>query len=90
MVERVKKLGYRTVLGCIFPHDPQIWSPWVNSRHVLSMVREGGIIILHDRRGHSAPQLEMMLEGLGERRWEVVSLGGLIEVADRVKGKKSG
>ncbi len=61
MVERVKALCYRTVLGCIYPHDPQVWSAKLNARHVLKMVRPGGIIILHDRRGHSAPQLELVL-----------------------------
>ncbi|KAF4631540.1 hypothetical protein G7Y89_g6599 [Cudoniella acicularis] len=90
MVERVKELGYKMVLGCIYPHDPMVWSARVNARHVLSMVRPGGIIILHDRRGHSAPQLELILKGLKERGWEIVSLGGLLEVFERVgKGEEN-
>lgn len=90
MVQRVNSLGYRVVLGCIYPHDPQIWSARVNSSHVLSMVRPGGIIIMHDRRNHSAPQLELVLKGLKERDWDVVSLGGLLKVGERVNGKKIG
>lgn len=87
MVERVTKLGYQVTLGCIYPHDPQIWSARANARHVLSMVRPGGIIIMHDRRGHSAPQLELVLKGLKDDDWDVVCVGGLIEFADRVNGR---
>jgi peptidoglycan/xylan/chitin deacetylase (PgdA/CDA1 family) len=89
MVERATGLGYRVVLGCIYPHDPQVWSARVNARHVLSMVRPGGIIIMHDRRGWSAQQLELVLKGLKEREWEVVSLGRLLEISEEVNGKKN-
>jgi peptidoglycan/xylan/chitin deacetylase (PgdA/CDA1 family) len=64
MVERVTGMGYKVVLGCIYPHDPRVSGPSVNARHLLSMVRPGGIIIMHDRRGYSAPQLELVLKGL--------------------------
>jgi peptidoglycan/xylan/chitin deacetylase (PgdA/CDA1 family) len=87
MVERVKSLGYRLVLGCIYPHDPQLTNAEVNARHVLSMVRPGGIIIMHDRRGHSAPQLELVLKGLKKEGWEVVSLGELLAASEKVNGK---
>ena len=83
MVERVVGMGYKIVLGCVYPHDPQVWSPALNARHVLSMVRSGGIIIMHDRREHSAPQLELVLKGLKEKGWEVVSIGGLLEYAEK-------
>ena len=85
MVEKVMGMGYKVVLGCIYPHDPQVWSANVNARHVLSMVRAGGIIIVHDRRGHSGPQLELVLKGLKDGGWKVVSLGGLLEIAEKAK-----
>ena len=78
------------MLGCIYPHDPQLTNAEVNARHVLSMVRPGGIIIMHDRRGHSAPQLELVLKGLKKEGWEVVSLGELLAFSEKVNGKKSG
>ena len=83
MVEKVTEMGYKVVLRCIYLHDPQVWSARVNARHVLSMVRTGGIIIMHDRRGHSAPQLELVLKGLKENSWDIVSLGGLLEFAEK-------
>jgi peptidoglycan/xylan/chitin deacetylase (PgdA/CDA1 family) len=85
MVEKVMGMGYKVVLGCIYPHDPQVWSANVNARHVLSMVRAGGIIIVHDRQGHSGPQLELVLKGLKDGGWKVVSLGGLLEIAEKAK-----
>lgn len=78
MVDMVGKLGYRTVLGSIYPHDPQIHNPRVNAKHVLSMVRPGGIIIMHDRRSYSVEQLELILKGLKKEGWKVVNLGGLL------------
>lgn len=84
MVRKVKSLGYRVVLGSIYPHDPQIHSPRLNSGHVLSMVRPGGIIIMHDRRPYSAQQLEMVLRGLDAGGWAVESIGGLLRAAERI------
>lgn len=88
MVERVMELGYRVVLGSIYPHDAQIHNPERNARHVLSMLRPGGIIIMHDRRSYSAEQLEFVLRGIAARKWEAVSLGGLLSIADEVEGMK--
>lgn len=85
MAERVRGMGYKVVLGCIYPHDPQIWSASVIARHVLSMVRCGGIIIMHDRRGHSAQQLELVLKGLKDDGWQVVSIGELLKIAGQVE-----
>lgn len=90
LVQRVKSLGYRVVLGSIYPHDPQIHNPKINARHVLSMVKPGGIIIMHDRRSYSAEQLELVLNGLTEKEWRVESLGGLLRIADTFQKKKSG
>ena len=78
MVGRVEALGYRVVLGSVYPHDPQIHSARINARHVLSMVRPGRVVIMHDRRSYSVEQLELVLKGLREGQWEVESVGGLL------------
>jgi peptidoglycan/xylan/chitin deacetylase (PgdA/CDA1 family) len=88
MLEMTKGLGYRTVLGCVYPHDPQIHSAWINANHVLSMVRPGGIIIMHDRRPYSAEQLERILKGLTAEGWRVESLGGLLKIAEEERARK--
>lgn len=84
----VSSMGYRTVLGGIYPHDPQIHNPTRNANHVLSMVRPGGIIIMHDRRSYSARQLELVLKGLWEDGWVVESVGGLLKVAADLKSRR--
>lgn len=85
LVNMVKGLGYQVVLGGIYPHDPQIHNPRRNANHVLSMVRPGGIIIMHDRRSYSADQLEFVLQGLTKKGWKIESLGGLLKIAEDYK-----
>jgi len=81
MVDTVKGLGYQTVLGSIYPHDPQIHNPIINAKHVLSMVRPGGIIIMHDRRPYSLEQLRLVLEGLKRGGWQIKIVGGLLDAS---------
>lgn len=77
----VKQLGYRLVLGSIYPHDPQIQYAWVNARHISSMARGGGIIICHDRRRWTAPMLRKVLPKLQKRGYRVVTISRLLEEA---------
>ncbi|KAI1279184.1 polysaccharide deacetylase [Xylaria sp. FL0933] len=75
----VKKLGYRLVLGSVYPHDPQIHWSWLNGRHILSMVRPGAIIICHDRRSWTPPMLRTVLRRLKRDGYRVVSLTELLK-----------
>lgn len=78
----VSRLGYRLVLGSIYPHDAQI-SHWrVNARHILSMLRPGRIIICHDRRSWTVPMLERVLPEAKRRGYRLVNVSELISMAD--------
>lgn len=88
MKERVEGLGYKLALGSVYPHDPQVPHPRWNARHVLSMVRPGSVVIMHDRRDWSVEQLQVILEGMEKKKYAVQSLGGLLKIAEEV-GKKS-
>lgn len=93
MRAQVKELGYRIVLGSIYPHDPQIPYPGVNARHVLSMVRPGGIVICHDRRGWTVPMLRKVLPELKTRGYTITTVTGLLEATKSTssgKGSKAG
>lgn len=90
MKERIERLGYRLVLGSVYPHDPQIPRPRLNAWHVLSMVRPGSVVIMHDRRGYSPEQVGLVLKGLDEKGLKVESLGGLLAIAEAEKSKKAG
>lgn len=83
--ERMRRLlaslGYRLVLGSIYPHDPQIPFWRVNARHVLSMLRPGGIVICHDRRSWTAPMLRRVLPEIQRRGYRVVTITELLKEA---------
>ncbi|KAL9043801.1 MAG: hypothetical protein Q9214_003022 [Letrouitia sp. 1 TL-2023] len=87
--ERMRKmlgrLGYRLVLGSIYPHDPQIRFWRVNVNHILSMVRPGGIIICHDRRSWTAPMLRKVLPEIVRKGYRIVTITELLK-EDRDKG----
>ena len=77
MLKNVKGLGYRLVLGSIYPHDPQISFWRINARHVLSMLRPGRIVICHDRRSWTAPMLRRVLPEMTRRGYRVTTITGL-------------
>ncbi|KAJ4290154.1 Endopolyphosphatase [Collariella sp. IMI 366227] len=74
-----RKLGYRIVLGSIYPHDAQISWPRVNARHVLSLLSPGGIIVVHDRRSWTEPMLKRVLPEMKRRGYEAVTLSRMLE-----------
>ncbi|OAA64307.1 polysaccharide deacetylase [Niveomyces insectorum RCEF 264] len=74
----VSRLGYRLVLGNVYPHDAQINSPWANARHILSMLQPGAIVICHDRRSWTAPMLRTMLPAAIARGYKFVTLTELL------------
>ncbi|KAK7965236.1 carbohydrate esterase family 4 protein [Apiospora saccharicola] len=74
----VDKMGYRIVLGSIYPHDPQIQYPAVNARHILSMLRPGAIIICHDRRPWTPPMLRTVLKEMKARGYQAVTVSELL------------
>lgn len=72
-------LGFRLVLGSVYPHDPQIPLWRVNAKHILSMLRPGGIIICHDRRSWTAPMLRKVLPEMKRRGYRVVTVTELLK-----------
>lgn len=74
-------LGYRLVLGSVYPHDPYIPFWRVNAKHILSMSRPGGIIICHDRRSWTAPMLREVIPEMKRRGYRLVTVTELLEEA---------
>ena len=77
---RLVKLGYRLVMGSIYPHDAQIPFPDINANHILSMLRPGGIIVCHDRRSWTLPMLQMVLPEMKRRGYEIVTVTELLNL----------
>jgi peptidoglycan/xylan/chitin deacetylase (PgdA/CDA1 family) len=84
------RLGYRIVLGDVYPHDPQMPWPALNSWHIMSMVRPGSIVICHDRRAWTVPMLETVLPELRRRGYEVVTVTQLLAEAGRAAKQETG
>jgi len=82
--ERMRKmlgrLGYRLVLGSIYPHDPQIPYWRINASHILSMLRPGGIIICHDR-SYTIPMLRTLLPKIRQKGYRIVTVTELLREA---------
>jgi peptidoglycan/xylan/chitin deacetylase (PgdA/CDA1 family) len=81
MREMAQRIGYKIVLGNIYPHDPQIHSWRVNANHILSMLKPGGIIICHDRRSWTLPMLQSVLPAIKAKGYRIVSISELLKVA---------
>ncbi|KAL8717560.1 MAG: hypothetical protein Q9225_005209 [Loekoesia sp. 1 TL-2023] len=82
MLNNLRKLGYRLVLGSIYPHDPQVPFWRVNAGHILSMLRPGAIIICHDRRKWTLPMLRKVLPEIRRRGYRVVTVTELLQEAN--------
>ncbi|KAK5723488.1 hypothetical protein LTR15_005186 [Elasticomyces elasticus] len=80
VVEVALRLGYVTILGSVYPHDPFIKYWRINAWHVLSMARPGAVIICHDRRSWTVPMLRKVLPELKDRGYEVVTVSRLLEI----------
>ncbi|KAL8802816.1 MAG: hypothetical protein Q9182_003576 [Xanthomendoza sp. 2 TL-2023] len=78
MLKVVHRLGYRLVLGSVYPHDAQIPYWRVNARHILSMLRPGSIIICHDRRIWTVPMLRKVLPEMRRKGYRVVTISELL------------
>ena len=81
MRKMLARLGYRLILGSIYPHDPQIPFWRINASHILSMLRPGGIIICHDRRTWTAPMLRKVLPEIRRRGYRIITVTELLREA---------
>lgn len=77
------RLGYRLILGDIYPHDPFIPYWRVNAWHILSMLHPGGIIICHDKRSWTLPMLRTMLPEIRRRGYRIVTVTELLKEASQ-------
>ncbi len=74
-------LGFRLVLGSIYPHDAQIKYWHLNAAHILSMLRPGGIVICHDRRSWTIPMLRRVLPEARRMGYQFVTITELLQAA---------
>ena len=89
MVDDAARLGYRTVLGSVYPFDAQIPFPGLSGWYMRQIVGPGSIMILHDgpeRGPRTAEVLRRLLPALRARGMRVVTLSTLTELSTESRG----
>lgn len=79
MRKMLGRLGYRLVLGNVYPHDPQVHFWRLNANHILSMIGPGSIIICHDRRSWTPPMLRKVIPEIQNRGYRVATVTELLK-----------
>jgi peptidoglycan/xylan/chitin deacetylase (PgdA/CDA1 family) len=79
MIRICTRLGYRLVLGSIYPYDPLIPHPWLNSRFIEYKLYPGAIVILHDRLV-TIETLQKVLPAIQRQNFHIVTLTQLIDL----------
>jgi peptidoglycan-N-acetylglucosamine deacetylase len=80
MIDEAAGLGYRTVLGSVYPFDAQIPFPAVSTWYMRQLVGPGSILILHDgpeRGPRTVEVLRALLPDLRARGMKVVTVSSL-------------
>ena len=81
MIAIAQEHGYRTALGDTFPYDTHLHSTTFAQHQILSSIRPGSILILHDgsstRGQRTARTLRRVLPELGRRGYRMVTLSQL-------------
>jgi peptidoglycan/xylan/chitin deacetylase (PgdA/CDA1 family) len=73
MIKLIRKQNYHLTLGSVYPHDPQIWSGFINYHYIINHIEDGDVIILHDRK-HTIPMLQRLLPWLKKNNYESLTL----------------
>ena len=82
IIDEARQRGYEVALGSVYPNDVRRPIPSLLASYILSNVRPGDVIILHE--GHTGrhtivPVLQRILPELRQRGYRVVTLSELLE-----------
>lgn len=78
VIETAKKHNLTTVLWCVDPRDWQKNDSDQIARHVIEHADNGAIILLHEGRQGTLKALPLIIEGLEDKGFEIVSLSKLL------------
>ena len=76
----VKRLDYQLVLGSIYPWDAQISCSRLNAWQLLSSLRPGAVIVIHERKW-TPNMLRIVLPQLKTSGWTLTTLTELLQHA---------
>jgi len=78
VIDIAKKNNLTTVLWCVDPRDWQEDNPTIIAQHVIDYAVNGAIILLHEGRESTLTALPLIIEGLWDKGFEIVSLSELL------------
>jgi peptidoglycan-N-acetylglucosamine deacetylase len=84
MLDTIERAGYQCALGSVYPYDAHQPSTRLSAAYVLSNVRPGAVIVLHDggsRGRRTVDVLRAVLPVLRARGYRVVTLSELVSLA---------
>jgi peptidoglycan/xylan/chitin deacetylase (PgdA/CDA1 family) len=85
MIDDAAGLGYRTVLGSVYPFDAQVPSPTLSRWYMRQTVGPGSVMVLHDgpeRGARTAQVLRSLLPELRARGMRVVTVSTLARLEE--------
>ena len=80
IIETARQYNYQVALGSIFPYDTHIRSSRFASCYILSKIRPGAILVLHEGRGrgeNTLSTLASILPQIRQRGYKLVTLSTL-------------
>ena len=83
IIQTAKTHKLTTVLWCVDPRDWQKDDPNEIARHVIEKAENGAIILLHEGRQGTLEALPLIIEGLWEKGFEIVSLSELLSTVEK-------
>lgn len=87
ILDTIEHEGHRCALGSIYPYDAHHSSARLSAAYVLSSIRPGAVIILHEggaRGRRTVDVLRRVLPVLRARDYRVVTLADLVELRDAI------
>ena len=78
MLHLANGLGYNTILGSVYPHDPRCRNARCNQWHIATKAGPGDIIVIHDR-DYTAGMLRQLLPVMQQKGYNLGTVAHLFQ-----------
>lgn len=75
-------MGYQVILWSIDSKDWEFKDPKAIVNHIMSLVKPGDIIVLHDTLPHVVPTVKLLIEDLQRHGYELATISELLYFPD--------
>ena len=88
MLDILDSLDFRMVLGNVHPLDPQLPFPSLIKAYVISRIRPGSIVILHDKKPTVEALSDILYELVTIEGYRLVTLSDLVDHANKHRNRR--